>query len=326
MKFFEKINDLKKQAPTQRVEEIDVNRVKYDVTEIERRSKLGKPLTQAEYTALEKYKSQQISNRILRIAGLIFVLALVVLAVGCFLYPYSFLNLFGDGDKFYDCWNHVAYHLDGETVKRYLETGRWARNAITDYEQYFQAFCSAHDVTFAKDGDIVSGWLNLSEIMVIAFQTGTSLKCNFIVIGSWSIILLSTIGLIAIVVYAIYAITYNIKDLVNLIKHLIRGTGYIIGDVGTALKEQAEEVIADIAINKKSAKNKKTKLPEKTTQEEVVDEDAEIQRKMEAYKQEIAAEEKEVNSPKTEPLNGKNTADLSAMSDDELDKLLKAQH
>lgn len=336
-----KIDAIAKEAPVQRVEEIEINRMKFDVDELERKAKMNEALTAKEHAALDKYHKQELSNRILRIVGLISILCIITLAVGCFLYPYSLLNVFGEGDGFWNCWKHVEYHLGDTAVETYynqlIESIDWADPYVLKqygskdvFEKYF---IESHNVAVAENGEWESGWLKLEEIMAIAFQPGTGAKCSFIMIGSWSIVVLSTIGLVGTIVYAIYAVSYNIKDLINLLKHLIRGTKYIIDDVGVTVKEQTEEALADIGVTNTQPTRRRATKPkqekpvvakekpkyEPTSEDLTDEEESDIQKKIAAYKEELEKESSPTPEIKSQPVK----TGLDSLSDDDLNNLLR---
>lgn len=191
-------------------------KTEYNLADLEQKVRTKTPMTSDEFDALQRERMKDVMNKVLRIFGVCALLFIVVLAIGCFLYPYSLFNLFGEGDKFWDCWSHIQFHLqESDIVKINDATG--------------------------QSIDVVNGWgwANVSDMMNVAFQ-GTSAKLNFLVLGSWSVILVATIGIIGTVIMSAYIVAYNIKDLIVVIRHIGKGGAAVISDVANTAVESVE--------------------------------------------------------------------------------------
>ena len=81
---------------------VDKNSIRY---ELEMKAKSGKPMTAEEHEQLQRYRTRDVWDQVFRIAGVVTVLTIIMLAVFIFLYPYSVFNVFptsaGKGDVFW---------------------------------------------------------------------------------------------------------------------------------------------------------------------------------------------------------------------------------
>jgi hypothetical protein len=78
----------------------------------------------------------------------------------------------------------------------------------------------------------------------------------------WTIPVIATIGLFTIVIYAAYIIAYNVKDLINVIKHFFNRAGYVVSDVVDAGRESVSESSDGAKKKKTTKKTSSKKLPE----------------------------------------------------------------
>lgn len=214
-------------------------RQNYNLNDLEQKVKTKTPMTADEFDALQRERMKDIMNKILRIFGVAALLFIIVLAVGTFLYPYSVFNLFGEGDKFWDCWNHIQYHLEANDI--------------------IKIYGSEADAAKHMDTNGTWGWANVSDMMQVAFQ-GTSAKLNFLVLGAWSIVLVATVGIIATIIFAAYITAYNIKDLILVIRHFGKQGATVISDVAITA---AESVEAGTGVSKKKSTPKKQSVTKK---------------------------------------------------------------
>lgn len=290
-----------------------VNGHSYDRYVLEEKAKLNKPMTDEEHTALTKFRTKDISNQIARVAGVITIVALLILAIGCFLYPYSLFNLIGSGDRFWDCWGNLKYHVSGgDLLKAWSKVGYDFTNpdvleqlGVTSGNAYAAIWADMNGATYnAAEGTFTSGWLSINQIMRIAFEDGTSAKVGFLTIGAWSIIVLSTIGLIAAITASIYMLSYNIADLVKLVRHGAERTKGTVRDVrdivvntinGTdddktmTIGAKIGEDVPKPKTTRKRTTKKAEPAPEVQKTEEELEEE-EIDAKIKAYKEEIERE------------------------------------
>lgn len=294
MLFFKKKNKDKKVQS-------EITRKQYNLTELEAKANNGEAMTSDEYDALQRERNKDIRNKVLRIFGVCAMLFVVVLAVGCFLYPYSIFNLFGHGDRFWDCWGHIQYHIDGNDI------------AIINNNIYGGA--DHYEVDVLANGRSW-GWANVSDMMQVAFQ-GTSLKLNFIVLGSWSIVLVTTIGIVGTIIFAIYITAYNIKDLIQVIRHIGKKSAYIISDITVTAAESVEAGIKDKQGNKES--EEAPKAPEvKPGEKDLFSDDEEARPVSDIEKKVEEALPKEAKSER-------RTEATSKLSSEDLDKLLSGE-
>lgn len=218
----------------------------YSRDELFRKEKAKELMTYDEIQALNREKSKDLTNQILRVLGLFTALVLVILAVGCFLYPFSILNFIPtkggwgmDGDTFWALTSHFPVYSHGA----------W------------------HDV----------GW-SLSQVL----RGDPGFIDVFYFMSFWTIPVIATIGLIAIVIYAAYIVAYNVKDLINVIKHFFNRAGYVVSDIADAGRESVSET-TDGQKKKKTTKKTTKKLPEEIKEaiNEVPVPDLEVGRKEE---------------------------------------------
>lgn len=285
-------------------------------------------MTFDELEALQNEKKKDLVNQILRVAGLFAVLLLVVLSVGVFLYPYSVFNIFGSGDKFWDCWNHVQYHLTNtKDIEVFVK-----EVAGLGYEPAYDGvqIIGAYDEGLGLYTDVSGGiWVSVQTILSKAFW-GTSAKANFITLGAWSIIAVATIGLVGILILAAYIVAYNIKDLILVIRHFFKRTGYVITDISQNAVQSIDSTVEkkEKTEEKKPTTTKKPRVKKTVSQatpEEKTEEDREaeeIAAKLNAYKEEIANEEQVAIEPVVSQDQTVTAKSLNDMSDDELNKLL----
>lgn len=231
--------------------EIKYEKKYYNLADLEQKVRTKTPMTSDEFNALQRERTKDVLNKILRVFGVAALLFVVVLAIGAFLYPYSLLNLFGEGDKFWDCWNHIQYHLPAGDIMIIYDDPAEALNHI--------------------DSNGACGWTSITEMMRVAFRAGTSGKLNFLVLGTWSIILVATIGLIAVIIFAAYITAYNIKDLILVIRHFGRQGVAVISDVALTAAESVEEGTKDK--NKSKKQVKKAPAKKKTMEKNLFSED-----------------------------------------------------
>lgn len=178
--------------------------------EIVKAAKNGEKLTSDEVTALQIINRKDITNRITRIVGLLSIMFVVVLMVGCFLYPFSLFNLFGSGNRFWDCWGHFPIYAKG--IKEW--------NSDTS--------------TF----DLVNKWVTLEEVYSgLGFSERATPIINFYALGGWSIILIATIGFITIVIIGAYLLFDSIKDLVIIVQDVRSRTRGFIQDIASTARE-----------------------------------------------------------------------------------------
>lgn len=182
----------------------------YSREELFKKEKNKEPMTYEEVEALKREKQKDLTNQILRISGLFAILFVVILAVGCFLYPFSLFNLFGKS-RFWDCYNHFPVHAGGawRTLSDVIDT-------------------VVHSGVYQDTGESV-GFIDV-----------------FYMIGSWTIPVLATVGFVAIILYAVYIVVYNIRDLISVIRHFIHRVGNVTSDISsTAVESVVDSTKAD---------------------------------------------------------------------------------
>ena len=181
---------------------------KYDVSELERKARKNEPMTSEEFAVLQMERQKELINRILRVVGVVAFLLIAALAIGSCLYPYSIFNLFGNGDRFWDCWNHLQYHLCESDLKSIsAATGGTAKISWDS----------------GTEG-LGSGWVSIGDMAFVVFQ-GTSAK------------------LIGLVIACVYITAYSIRDLIAVVKHVKNKTSAVIVDVGNITTESVQEGI-----------------------------------------------------------------------------------
>ena len=199
---------------------------KYDVSELEHKARKNEPMTSDEFAVLQMEHQKELINRILRVVGVVALLLIAALAIGSCLYPYSLFNLFGNGDRFWDCWSHLQYHL--------CESDLRAISAVTG---------GTAKISWDSGTEgLGSGWASISDMAFVVFQ-GTSAKLNFIVLGAWSFVVVATVTLIGLVIACVYITAYSIRDLIAVVKHVKNKTSAVIVDVGNITTESVQEGI-----------------------------------------------------------------------------------
>lgn len=318
MKFFGRFTNKIDDEPSR--ETFVMNKKVYDIFDIESRMRNNKPLTGDEYKALEKYRRKLIANKVLQYIGLIFMITIVVLAIGCMLYNYSLFNVFGGDDTFADYWNGLQYKVSAGDVEAYMKATGVPINEpsiqypIVDINTYnanagayntYREFISSHKVQVSNSGSVVEGWLSIRELMRVAFHDGTSARAGFLVVGTWTIVVLFTVGLVLLVVFTCYTIYYNVQELHRFLRKLIPTK---TKDTKQPEPEKKTEVV-EVETPKKSTSKKKKKVDDDDIDEERIN----------LLKQEIANEATQEAS--TQPIDVQN---LSSMSDEELNKMLQS--
>ena len=356
MSFLDKVKERNQNKDSVFGNTATINGHQYDRYVLEEKVRNNKLMTDEEHRALEKFKQKELSNQIARVVGVVSIVAIIILAIGCFLYPFSIFNLFGNGDRFWDCWDHMSYHVSSSDMQHFAEKV----NLFSQNEDYVKAWCDARGATYTitswaeGTGTVSGGWLNLSEIMRMAFEDGTSFKVSFVTIGAWSIIVLSTIGFVAAIFISIYMLAYNISDLFKLVHRGAARTKENLHDVKDAIvsgvtgrDDEKTITITQPAVKKparkKTAKKiedtvKKPEVTEVEKTDEEVEED-EINAKIEAIKADIAANDEKIynQEPATEAVtstedivpevqprrNAKDAEpDYDNLSEDELNAML----
>lgn len=269
------------------------DRQQYSLTELENKVRNKIPMTSDEFDALQRERAKDVMNKVLRIFGVVALLFVVVLAVGCFLYPYSLFNLFGEGDKFWDCWSHIQFHLqEADIIKINDATGQ------------------SIEVTNGW------GWANVSDMMNVAFQ-GTTAKLNFLVLGSWSVILVATIGIIGTVIMSAYIVAYNIKDLILVIRHVGKQGAAVISDVAGAAAQSVDEgVKSDRKKPKKSSSGVAAK--KRPGEKDLFSDDDAASNVDDKSNEPIEV----LSSPRSEERRKEGTSEISS---EDLDKLLSGE-
>ena len=272
---------------------------KYDVSELEHRARKNEPMTSEEFAVLQMEHQKELINRILRVVGVIALLLIAALAIGSCLYPYSLFNLFGNGDRFWDCWSHLQYHLCESDLRAIsAATGGTAKISWDS----------------GTEG-LGSGWASISDMAFVLFQ-GTSAKLNFIVLGAWSFVAVATVTLISLIVACVYITAYSIRDLIAVIKHVGNKTSAVIVDVGNITTESFQEGIGQREEEEVEKKKGDDKI--------VVDENGEKQlfSKSEDLTKEAAAESKDQPKLNAHRSEKDKTVELSS---DQLDALLSGE-
>ena len=272
---------------------------KYDVSELEHKARKNEPMTSEEFAVLQMERQKELINRILRVVGVVAFLLIAALAIGSCLYPYSIFNLFGNGDRFWDCWNHLQYHLCESDLKSIsAATGGTAKISWDS----------------GTEG-LGSGWVSIGDMAFVVFQ-GTSAKLNFIVLGAWSFVVVATVTLIGLVIACVYITAYSIRDLIAVIKHVKNKTSAVIVGVGNITTESVQEGIGQQEEEEVEKKKDDDKI--------VVDENGEKQlfSNSDDLKKEADAELK--GQPKLDA--HRNEKDKTAeLSSDQLDALLSGE-
>ena len=272
---------------------------KYDVSELEHRARKNEPMTSEEFAVLQMEHQKELINRILRVVGVIALLLIAALAIGSCLYPYSLFNLFGNGDRFWDCWSHLQYHLCESDLRAIsAATGGTAKISWDS----------------GTEG-LGSGWASISDMAFVLFQ-GTSAKLNFIALGAWSFVAVATVTLISLIVACVYITAYSIRDLIAVIKHVGNKTSAVIVDVGNITTESFQEGIGQREEEEVEKKKGDDKI--------VVDENGEKQlfSKSEDLTKEAAAESKDQPKLNAHRSEKDKTVELSS---DQLDALLSGE-
>ena len=272
---------------------------KYDVSELEHRARKNEPMTSEEFAVLQMEHQKELINRILRVVGVIALLLIAALAIGSCLYPYSLFNLFGNGDRFWDCWSHLQYHLCESDLRAIsAATGGTAKISWDS----------------GTEG-LGSGWASISDMAFVLFQ-GTSAKLNFIVLGAWSFVAVATVTLISLIVACVYITAYSIRDLIAVVKHVGNKTSAVIVDVGNITTESFQEGIGQREEEEVEKKKDDDKI--------VVDENGEKQlfSKSEDLTKEVAAESKDQPKLNAHRSEKDKTVELSS---DQLDALLSGE-
>ena len=272
---------------------------KYDVSELEHRARKNEPMTSEEFAVLQMEHQKELINRILRVVGVIALLLIAALAIGSCLYPYSLFNLFGNGDRFWDCWSHLQYHLCESDLRAIsAATGGTAKISWDS----------------GTEG-LGSGWASISDMAFVLFQ-GTSAKLNFIALGAWSFVAVATVTLISLIVACVYITAYSIRDLIAVIKHVGNKTSAVIVDVGNITTESFQEGIGQREEEEVEKKKDDDKI--------VVDENGEKQlfSKSEDLTKEAAAESKDQPKLNAHRSEKDKTVELSS---DQLDALLSGE-
>lgn len=268
-------------------------RQSYNLSELEQKVRTKTPMTVDEFDALQRERIRDVMNRILRVFGVCAMLFVIVLAVGAFLYPYSLFNLFGEGDKFWDCWNHIQYHLPKDDIIKIYGGETEAAKHI--------------------DSNGVWGWANVADMMQVAFQ-GTSPKLNFLVLGAWSVVLVATIGIIAAIIFAAYITAYNIRDLIIVIRHFGKRGAAVISDVAVTAAESVETG-AGVQSKKKNSKKQPT-VKKKTGEKDLFSDDDDIA---------VKGTKPEDEPPVESKPEARRTEGTSEISSEDLDRLLSGE-
>ena len=191
--FKKKNNEPKSSMPY-----VDKNSARY---ELEMKARTGKSMSAEEYDALQRYRTRDVWDQIFRIAGVVTVLVVILLAVFIFLYPYSVFNVFptsnGGKDTF---WNMLsAWHVYvGNNENTWL-------GQIADKSGYVE-MQRLYDVAFQTTKNVTI------EDELVAIASGFDFKCGVYVIGSWTIVVVATIGFVAAIIGTAFILASNIKN------------------------------------------------------------------------------------------------------------------
>ena len=219
----------------------------FDRDELFRKEKNHEKMTYQELEALQHEKNKELSNQILRVAGLFAVLFAVGLAVFVFLYPYSLFNLFatskGGHDQFWDLWSHWAINVGKDYGVNGNGFGGWV-GTMTELDTY----------NTTGEG---TGFVTMSTVLAHGFQTGSTWKANFYCLGGWSIILVATVGFVAILITAAYIIAYNVKDLILVIRHFLHRTAYFTKDIAEETSKSVKSGLEKDNVEAKPAGDEK---------------------------------------------------------------------
>lgn len=277
-----------------------VPKKQYNLAVLEEKVKNGEAMTSDEYDALQRERAKDVMNKILRIFGVCAMLFVIVLAVGCFLYPYSIFNLFGEGDKFWDCWSHIQFHLEENDIN------------IINTNLYGGA---DHYIAEVMGNGTKWGWANIADMMQVAFQ-GTSAKLNFLVLGSWSVVLVATVGIIMVLIFAAYITIYNIKDLIQVIRHFGKQGVNVISDIAATTVESIETGMKDETKEKSVSKDIVIPTVKAGEKDLFSDDDAPSP---------VSPIEKKVNEVLPPEPTKRRTEAKSELSSEDLDKLLSGE-
>jgi hypothetical protein len=221
--------------------QFDPNRKVYDKAELYRKEKAKEKMTYEELDALQREKTKDLTNQILRVLGLLTALVIVILAIGTFLYPYSIFN-----------W--------------------WGKTTFVDAVRDFTVHVSATNAEGGKEMITVS----IKEILDMVYLGSTTVRgyvCSvgfievFYSIGFWTIPVIATVGFISIIIYAAYIVAYNIRDLIAVIKHFFKRAGYVVSDVAVTA---AEGIDSQVDKKKKRTTTKKSSPKKEVEEVEIV--------------------------------------------------------
>ena len=290
--------------------------------ELEMKAKSGKSMSADEYAALQRYRTRDVWDQVFRIAGVVTVLAVLMLAVFVFLYPFSIFNVFNTSgnDQFWSLWNHWIVNVGKDYGNGTAFNNEWA-GSFAELAQ------------FDEDGNFIgvaaTGFVTMATVLAHGFQPGSTWKANFYCIGGWTIYVVATIGFVAIIIGAAFILASNIKNLIGVIRHLGTKTSETFSQLGTTAKESYEEAVPE-------AKEKKTKTPRKkkevapAEEEPVVldDTEEEVAKRVEELKEELKEEEVK-EQPKVVPVTEapkaetkKASTKFDTLADDDIDRLL----
>ena len=309
--FKKKNNEPKASAPY-----VDKNSARY---ELEVKARAGKSMSAEEYASLQRYRTRDVWDQVFRIAGVVTVLTVILLAVFIFLYPYSIFNVFptsnGGKDTFWNMlssWHVYVGNNENTWLGRVADTSGY----VEMQRLYDVAFQTTRNITVGED--------------LVAIPTGFDFKCGVYVIGSWTIVVVATIGFIAAIVGAAFILASNIKNLIGVIRHVSRKTGETFSQLGTTAKESYEEAVPEVKEKKKTPRKKKEEPKVAPAEEEPVDDEDEddVSKRVEELKEELAEEEAAKEQAKVVPVTQAPKAEpakpskYDSLGDDELDKLL----
>lgn len=331
MALFGIFNKDKSAKPKTTVPYVDRSAARY---ELEVKANAGKSMSAEEYAALQRYRTRDVWDQVFKIAGVVTVLFLIMLAVFVFLYPYSLFNVFptsaGKGDVFWKMlgsW-HVYVGNDTSTYLGYLGAQNGGYVEMTElFNVAFQSTTSWSVTSFVEQGD---GTFIKVVTDVVNQGTGFGFKEGFYVIGSWTIAIISTIGFVAAVAGAVYILVSNIRNLIGVIRHVGRKTSESLSALGMTAKDSLEEAIPEVKETKKKPRKKKEVVPaeEEPVVDEEVDEEADVSKRVEELKNELA-EEEAAKQPKIEPVAEKSVekkpSKYDGMTDNDIDRLLSGK-
>ena len=301
---------------------VDKNSLRY---ELEMKAKAGKPMTAEEHDQLQRYRTRDVWDQVFRIAGVVTVLTIIMLAVFIFLYPYSIFNVFptsaGKGDVFWKMLN--AWHV-------YVgnDTNTWLGHLGAENNGYVE-MGRLFDVAFQSETSRT--WINSAGTEILGGPTGFDFKCGVYVIGSWTIVVVATIGFVAAVVGAGFILASNIKNLIGVIRHVTIKTGETFTNLGATAKESYEEAVPEAKEKRKTTRKKKDEKVVTPAEEEPVvldDTEEEVAKRVEELKEELKEEEVK-EQPKVVPVTEapkaetkKASTKFETLADDDIDRLL----